>query len=231
MVSILLWVKPCFSTSIGIPSNCRPKEKTCNTKCAPGLQKNIAVCPHLGNPVHLGVAVERSIPLNIFIKLDVSQMEHTGDYSKQVLYHTQTEMVQKSLLSLVWCLCGIYLTSVSLSLNSMTERALRTVFQSLLSLMELTLAQSPWRRQRIVKKWRVVGADRCFIFHGPALESCIAGSFSPGRASRADLPLLLPPVGRRCGSSSHRGSDGPRGTSPADNSRCDHQPHHPEGQR
>lgn len=40
------------------------------------------------------------------------------------------------------------LTSMSLSLNSITESALRTIFQSLLSLMELTLAQSPCRRQK-----------------------------------------------------------------------------------
>lgn len=124
------------------------------------------------------------------------------------------------------------LTSVSLSLNSMTERALRTVFQSLLSLMELTLAQLPWRGQKNSHFFYLIFfqiAVSCS--HWPALDSCNACSFSPGRASGADLPLLPPPADRRCESSSLRGSGAPHGISPADNSGCDHQLHHPEGQR
>ena len=67
--------------------------------------------------------------------------------------------------------------------------------------------------------------------HWPAPGNCSAGSFSPGRASGAGPPLLPPPADRRCGSFSLRGSGAPHGTSPAGNSGCDHQLHHPEEER
>lgn len=45
LASIFLWVKPCCSTWVGIPSNCTEKAKqtkTCNTKSPSGLRHKVA---------------------------------------------------------------------------------------------------------------------------------------------------------------------------------------------
>lgn len=128
------------------------------------------------------------------------------------------------------------LTSMSLSLKSMTDRAFRTVFQSLLSLIELTLAQFPWRNEwkKFSKDFFSMSNINVVLFSPsiwPAPSSGSACSFSLDQASGADLLLLPPPAGRICGSFFHRGSGGPRGTSPAGNWECDRQLHHPGRER
>lgn len=61
------------------------------------------------------------------------------------------------------------------------------------------------------------------------LDSCNAGSLSPGPAGAAGRPLLPPLAGRRRGSFSPRDSDARLSTSPAGSSGCGPRQHPPMG--
>lgn len=95
LASIFLWVKPCCSTCIGIPSNCTAKAT--KRYATPDLfLVSVSILqfePHLWHPVHLFViVVEGRVTSNVYTKLNVSQMEHTGNYSKQVLHRMHREI-------------------------------------------------------------------------------------------------------------------------------------------
>lgn len=121
---------------------------------------------------------------------------------------------------------------------SMICRAFLTVFQSLVSFMEDTMAHRPCsknkHRNRLSKCTMLMWI---YPFHSKVVkksctlesDSCNAGCLSPGPAGAANSPLLLQPAGRRCGSSSPRGSDAQPSTSPASSSGCVLQLHPPKG--
>lgn len=131
---------------------------------------------------------------------------------------------------------GMQLTFVLISSKLMTCSAFLTVFQSFLSLIEDTMAHSPYKKQYTHRKTNhyfllfiFFTWNRSTKLYVLALDSCNAGSLSPTPAGAASRLFLPPLADRRCGSFSPRDSDARPSTSPAGSSGCDLRPHPPMG--
>lgn len=140
------------------------------------------------------------------LKVNIAEMKDTGNNCKQMLKKTkhvkQWHLFLKSSL-LHWPshpsgqkLQSIWehLTSISFSLNSMIVRAFCTVFQSLLSLMELTLAHSPCPGNQFwTIKWICFMALTCLCIcasHLNKIAVFLTVSFQTKPAKKLILPSL-----------------------------------------
>lgn len=151
--------------------------------------------------------------------------------------HTDVTFTNTHIEHIMLFFCFVLiLTSISLRLKCMTERAFFTDFQSFLSLMELTLAHSPCRSAATMQRserWHYVNTFHCkSLVYKTKCVRPVAGSCSDVCLCRdpvvsAGHRLLPPAAGRRCGNFSRRGSGGPRVISPADSWGYDLQLHPP----
>lgn len=147
LASIFLWVKPCCSTWLGIPNNCK-KDRQKKT--------HSLIRVHIRNRLYKDKmftfdtqCISWLFLIAAYPRASASNLRFPKCSTLAIIPNRCCIMQDRNiLLNKYRCIFKPNdkldpLTSMSISLKSMTDRALRTVFQSLLSLMELTLAQSP----------------------------------------------------------------------------------------